>query len=72
MKIADRVDLLEAKFIKHIEESGAIRADLAWLKKAFWTLTVAVITATVTHFIVPGDSHVRANMPQVPEITLNR
>lgn len=28
----------------HLQESGAIRSDLAWLKKAFWTLAGAGIT----------------------------
>lgn len=38
MKISDRVDKLEILIEKHIEESGYIKTDLAWLKKAFWTL----------------------------------
>jgi len=67
MRLEKRVDNLEAIVVKHLEESGTIRTDLAWLKKAFWTLTIAVITATAAHFIVPGDSHDRQNMPQMQQ-----
>jgi len=39
---------LEASLISHLQESGAIRADLAWLKKAFWVLATANVTFNVT------------------------
>jgi hypothetical protein len=38
MKLSDRVDALEHAVVKHLEESGEIRADLKWLKKSFWAL----------------------------------
>lgn len=34
-----RLTKLEDMFIQHLAESGEIRGDLKWLKKAFWTLT---------------------------------
>lgn len=33
-----RLSKLEDAFILHLTESGEIRSDLKWLKKAFWTL----------------------------------
>lgn len=39
---------LEAALIKHLEESGGIRADLMWLKRAFWTLATAMVTFNIT------------------------
>ena len=39
-----RVSKLEDAFIQHLAESGEIRGDLKWLKKAFWTLTGLGIT----------------------------
>ena len=36
MKLNDRVDTIEKTLVKHIEESGEIRADLKWLKKVIW------------------------------------
>lgn len=42
---------LRAKLEKHLEESGEIRNDLVWIKKAFWTLAAAGITFNVS-FIV--------------------
>lgn len=43
-------DLLELrkKLEEHLEESGEIRADLKWLKKAFWTLAGAGVTFNVS------------------------
>ena len=38
---------------KHLEESGSIRTDLAWLKKAFWTL-VGLVSAQIIARIVHG------------------
>lgn len=40
-----RITKLEDAFVQHLAESGEIRGDLKWLKKAFWTL--AGIGATV-------------------------
>lgn len=57
MKLAERVDHIEAALVKHLEESGTIRADLAWLKKAFWTLAVAVTAAVVSLILKPGETH---------------
>ncbi len=39
---------LEALLVQHLQESGSIRADLAWLKKAFWVLATANVTFNVT------------------------
>ncbi len=38
---------LELMMVKHLEESGLIRADIAWLKRAFWTLAGAGVTFNV-------------------------
>lgn len=40
-----RLSKLEDIFLQHLAESGEIRGDLKWLKKAVWTL--AGIGATV-------------------------
>ena len=42
------INQLEANLVKHLEESGAIRADLAWLKKAFWIMATANVTFNIT------------------------
>lgn len=39
-----RVTKLEDAFIQHLTESGEIRGDLKWLKKAFWTLAGLGVT----------------------------
>jgi hypothetical protein len=39
---------LETLLISHLQESGSIRADLAWLKKAFWVLATANVTFNIT------------------------
>jgi hypothetical protein len=39
---------VEALLVAHLQEAGAIRADLAWLKKAFWVLATANVTFNVT------------------------
>lgn len=51
------MDKLEAVMVTHLEESGAIRTDLAWLKKAFWTLAAAMIAAVAAQIFNPGDRH---------------
>lgn len=43
---------LRNKLEKHLEESGEIRNDISWLKKAFWTLAGAGVTLNVS--IVAG------------------
>ncbi len=53
MKLKD----LEGLLVQHLQESGEIRADLKWLKKAFWTLTTAGISfnvALVTYLLMGG------------------
>lgn len=40
---------LEKLLLQHLEESGEIRSDLKWLKRAFWTLAGAVIINMVGH-----------------------
>lgn len=71
MKLSERVDKIESALVRHLEESGTIRADLAWLKKAFWTLTAAVIAATVAHFITPGEYHDNQSLPKVQQVSRN-
>lgn len=44
MSLQTRVTKLEETLEKHLIESGEIRSDLSWLKKAFWTLTASVLT----------------------------
>lgn len=48
MKIEARMSKLESVVTTHLEESGAIRTDLAWLKKSFWVLAGAGVTFNVT------------------------
>lgn len=45
-----RLTKLEDAFMQHLAESGEIRGDLKWLKKAFWTL--AGLGMSVTAIIV--------------------
>lgn len=39
---------LEALLMAHLQESGEIRADLRWLKRAFWTLAAGGVTLNVS------------------------
>ena len=39
-----RLTKLEDAFLQHLTESGEIRGDLKWLKKAFWTLAGLGVT----------------------------
>lgn len=39
-----RLSKLEDAFIQHLTESGEIRSDLKWLKRAFWTLAGLGVT----------------------------
>lgn len=71
MKITDRMDKLEAVIVTHLEESGAIRTDLAWLKKAFWTLAAAMIAAVVAQIFKPGEYHDQQIVPQVQQVSRN-
>lgn len=66
MKLSERVDHIEAAFVRHLEESGTIRTDLAWLKKAFWTLAAAVIVAVVSQVLKPGAYH-ESSVPQMQQ-----
>lgn len=69
MRLSERVDNLEGVVVKHLEESGTIRTDLAWLKKAFWTLTAAAIAAVLTQLIHPtGDQYdLHHDLPQMQQ-----
>jgi hypothetical protein len=40
---------VETMLVKHLEESGQIRSDIAWLKKSFWALVSLMGTDFVTH-----------------------
>lgn len=71
MKLSERVDHLEGIVVKHLEESGTIRTDLAWLKKAFWTLAAAVIAGVIAQNVKPGEPHDQQIVPQVQQITRN-
>lgn len=51
-----RLTKLEDAFTQHLSESGEIRSDLKWLRKAFWTLaglgtsvTAVVIEEIIRH-----------------------
>lgn len=48
MKLEARMTRLEQIVETHLEQSGNIRTDLAWLKKSFWALAGAGITFNVT------------------------
>lgn len=50
MKTSERLDMLEQAVVKHLEESGEIRADLKWLKKSFFVLAGLISTAIVERF----------------------
>ncbi len=71
MKLAERVDKIEAVLVTHLEESGTIRTDLAWLKKAFWTIAIALITAVVSQFLTLGGRHDQQNMSEVQQVSRN-
>lgn len=42
---------LEERFAKHLEESGEIKTDLSWIKKAIW-VTVAAGGTTAAGMVV--------------------
>lgn len=42
--LKERLETLEDKFVTHLEESGGIRADLAWLKKYAWVNVAAQLS----------------------------
>jgi hypothetical protein len=44
MSLRKEVDTLKQTLETHLIESGEIRSDLSWLKKAFWTLTASILT----------------------------
>lgn len=47
MTISERLDRVERILTTHMEESGGIRADLAWIKKAIWACVGACLTFNV-------------------------
>lgn len=49
MKISERLDKLEEALMKHLEESGEIRADLKWVKKAVWAMVMVFGGEIATH-----------------------
>ncbi len=51
MKLEARMTKLELVVEHHLEQSGFIQTDLAWLKKAFWVLTSGIVTLNVTFLI---------------------
>lgn len=48
MKYDARLDRLEEIVEKHLEQSGGIQADLAWLKKAMWVVAGGGVTFNVS------------------------
>jgi hypothetical protein len=38
---------IEKLLIAHLQESGEIRADLKWVKRAVWTLAAGVVSWNV-------------------------
>jgi hypothetical protein len=51
MKIADRIDRLEKAMTLHLEESGEIRTDIRWLKKAAYFLIGSPVLSEVLHHL---------------------
>jgi hypothetical protein len=50
MTLNKRLDKLEEIVSKHLEESGEIRTDLKWLKKAvYWMVGGGVFMSLVSH-----------------------
>ena len=45
--INKRLDKLEKQLEDHLIESGEIRSDLKWLKKAFWVLATGGVTFNI-------------------------
>lgn len=46
-----RLTKIEDVVIKHLEESGTIRTDLAWLKRSYWTLAGIMGTAVMAEMV---------------------
>lgn len=67
MRLSERVDKLEDALVRHLEESGTIRTDLAWLKKAFWVLAVAYIGALASNVVKTGYLHAEQNMSSLQQ-----
>lgn len=42
------VNELKKSLETHLQESGEIRTDLKWLKRAFWTLAAGGVTFNLT------------------------
>lgn len=56
MNLTNRMDRVEAMLSQHLEESGAIRNDLTWIKKAMYgvyglgaTILVTIVGALAAH-----------------------
>jgi hypothetical protein len=47
-EILRRLGVVEQKMGDHFTESGEIKADIAWLKKAYWVQAGAFLTFTAT------------------------
>lgn len=43
-----RLKDIEQLLVQHLQESGEIRADLKWLKKAYWVLATGGVTFNLT------------------------
>ena len=59
MSIAKRLEKLENTVQEHLQESGAIRSDLRWLKKSMYgvyglgaTILVTIVGALVAHVLL--------------------
>lgn len=53
-----RLKDLESLLVQHLQESGEIRSDLNWLKKAFWALATAGIgfnVSVVLYLVTKGQ-----------------
>ena len=51
MKITDRMDRLEKAMSSHLEESGAIRQDIKWLKKVGYFLVGSPFLTEALHHL---------------------
>ena len=51
MKTSDRLDRLEKAMSSHLEESGAIRQDIKWLKKMAWFIGGSPLLTEVVHHL---------------------
>jgi hypothetical protein len=50
MTLSKRMDKLEEIVMKHLTESGEIRADIKWLKRAvYWMIGGGVLLNLINH-----------------------